>query len=168
MALYTGIRIGELCGLKWEDVDNDSIKIKRTVQRLKSDTKNKTMVCVGSPKTSTSIRTIPIPSFFKKTVSSFKEISTEEYVLGTSKLPLIEPRVLQWKFKKYLVEANIENANFHSLRHTFATRSVECGFDAKSLSEILGHANVQTTLNKYVHSSFQLKAENMNKLEKIL
>ena len=168
LALYTGIRIGELCGLKWEDFDDKCIKIKRTVQRLKGDTAGETKLFIGTPKTNTSIRTIPIPCFFKETIEMFKKISNEEYVLGTSKIHLAEPRILQWKFKKYLIEADIEKANFHSLRHTFATRSIECGCDVKSLSEILGHSSVQTTLNKYVHSSFKLKSENINKLAQFL
>jgi integrase len=76
--------------------------------------------------------------------------------------------MLQYKFKKYLQQADVEQANFHALRHTFATRCVECGFEIKSLSEILGHANVQITLNKYVHSSFELKQNNMELLKHIL
>ena len=74
---------------------------------------------------------------------------------------------MQYRFKKYLIEANIEKANFHALRHSFATRAVECGFEIKSLSELLGHANVQVTLQKYVHSSFALKRDNMELLKSV-
>ena len=76
----------------------------------------------------------------------------------------VEPRTMQNKFKKYLKESRIENANYHCLRHTFATRCVEVGFEIKSLSEVLGHSNVNITLNRYVHSSFELKFDNINRL----
>ena len=72
---------------------------------------------------------------------------------------------MQNRFKTYLQEGKIEEANFHSLRHTFATRCIEAGFDVKTLSEILGHSSVKITLDKYVHSSMQLKRNNMEKLK---
>lgn len=164
LALYTGLRIGELCGLKWEDINENSIKVRRTVQRLKRDDDKGTELFIGEPKTRTSMREIPIPSFLKKHLELFKNESVSEYVLGTKTIPIAEPRIMQIRFKKYLKEADVEKANFHSLRHTFATRCVEGNFEIKSLSEVLGHANVDITLNRYVHSSFQLKATNMEKL----
>ena len=90
----------------------------------------------------------------------------DTYVLtGTEKY--MEPRVLQYRLKKYADECNIENLHFHALRHTFATRCVEVGFEIKSLSEILGHATTTMTLDRYVHSSIDLKRNNMKKLEAI-
>ena len=147
VALYTGLRVGELCALKWEDIGKDSITVRRTMQRLKKDGTNGTELHVGSPKTKTSLRTIPIPSFLREQ---------------------IEPRTMQYRFCRYLKEADIEKENFCALRHTFATRCVEAGFEIKALSEVLGHANVQTTLNKYVHSSFDLKRANMELLSLVL
>ena len=96
-----------------------------------------------------------------------KSANWQEYFLGERGQPIAEPRIMQYKFKKYLEEAGIEKANFHALRHSFATRCVEVGFDIKSLCEILGHASIQTTLSNYVHSSFELKQSNMELLSKI-
>ena len=77
---------------------------------------------------------------------------------------IIEPRLLQRKFSAIIIECGLEKANFHALRHTFATRCIEAGVDVKTLSEILGHSDVKTTLNRYVHSSFELKQNSMDKL----
>lgn len=167
-ALYTGLRIGELCALRWEDIEENCITVRKTMQRLKKTAANGTELFIGAPKTDTSLRTIPMPSFLKELIASFKENRpVGEYFLAEPSLPMTEPRVMQYKFVKYLRAAGIEKANFHALRHTFATRCVECGFEIKSLSEILGHANVQTTLNRYVHSSLSLKQANMDLLKLI-
>ncbi|MBE6638907.1 MAG: site-specific integrase [Ruminococcaceae bacterium] len=169
LTLYTGLRIGELCALHWNDLANGRIKVRKTMQRVRSTTGPGTELWIGPPKTETSMREIPVPSFLVALVERFRlENQGQAYVLGTPKMPIVEPRVMQYKFKRYLLEAEIEHANFHSLRHSFATRSVECGFDVKSLTEILGHAKVQITLDRYVHSSFALKCSNMEKLRQIL
>lgn len=168
VALYTGLRVGELCALKWEDIGRDSITVRRTMQRLKTGDTG-TELHIGSPKTKTSLRTIPIPSFLQELIETFrKQELAESYFLASSPGEVIEPRSMQYRFCRYLKEAGIEKANFHALRHTFATRCVEAGFEIKSLSEVLGHANVQTTLNKYVHSSFDLKRANMELLSLVL
>lgn len=168
LALYTGLRIGELCGLKWEDISEDRIHVRRTVQRLQNENNSGTKLYIGTPKTATSIREIPVPSFLKELIEEFRANSTQEFVLGTDKMPIAEPRIMQIKFKEYLAATQIEKATFHTLRHTFATRCVEVDFEVKSLSTVLGHSNVATTLSLYVHSTFQLKLENMEKLQKIL
>lgn len=168
LALYTGLRIGELCALKWEDIKDGRINVRRTVQRLQNTNGKGTKLYVSTPKTSTSIREIPIPSFLKELIEIYQSNSQQEFVLGTAIVPIAEPRIMQIKFKKYLIEAQIENANFHALRHTFATRCVEVGFEIKSLSEVLGHSNIATTLSRYVHATFQLKLDNMEKLQQIL
>lgn len=165
VALYTGLRIGELCALHWEDMDESSIIVKRTMQRLQKQDGSGTELVIGTPKTGSSCRVIPIPSFLKGMIEEFRKKKGESiYFLSSSPHKILEPRNLQYKFQKYLKEASIEKANFHALRHTFATRCVEKGFETKSLSEVLGHSNVQTTLNKYVHSSFELKQTNMELL----
>lgn len=165
IALYTGVRIGELCALHWKDIANNSIAVRRTMQRLQRGDGKGTELYIGPPKTDSSTRVIPLPSFLVSLVEPFRNAQKEDdYFLSTCPYKITEPRNLQYKFKKYLTEAGIEKANFHALRHTFATRCVECGFELKSLSEILGHANVQTTLNRYVHSSFELKRVNMELL----
>lgn len=165
ISLYTGIRVGELCALQWKDINNGTIKIYKTLHRLK-DENGKSTIFIDSPKTFHSNRTIPIPLFLNTIIES-KRSDSENYVIANESVKIIEPRLMQIKFKRMTEECGLENVTFHTLRHTFATRCVECGFDIKSLSEILGHADVKTTLNKYVHSSMELKQANMNKLNQI-
>lgn len=165
ISLYTGIRVGELCALQWKDINNGTIKIYKTLHRLK-DENGKSTIFIDSPKTFHSNRTIPIPLFLNTIIES-KRSDSENYVIANESVKIIEPRLMQIKFKRMTEECGLENVTFHTLRHTFATRCVECGFDIKSLSEILGHSDVKTTLNKYVHSSMELKQANMNKLNQI-
>lgn len=94
--------------------------------------------------------------------------SSSGYLLTNDDFKFIEPRTMQNKFKKVLKSAGIADANFHALRHTFATRCIELGFDVKSLSEILGHATVNITMNRYVHPTYEMKKENMQKLSELL
>lgn len=167
ICLYTGIRIGELCALRWEDIsfEEETICIQRTMQRIQNKNENtkKTKIIITTPKSNCSIRTIPMSKILIDTLSVY-QTSSEGYVLTNSESKFIEPRAMQNHFKKVLKICEIEAANFHSLRHTFATRCVEVGFDVKSLSEILGHATVNITMNRYVHPSLELKKENMKKL----
>ena len=165
-ALYTGIRIGELCALQWGDINNGYIVISKTMQRIRNGT-GQSVVVIDSPKTFNSNRTIPIPNFLNAIIEERRE-SPENYVLSTKSLKFVEPRLMQIKFKKITEICGFNNVTFHTLRHTFATRCVECDCDIKSLSEILGHADVNTTLNRYVHSSLELKQNNINKLQKFV
>ncbi|MCX4267201.1 MAG: site-specific integrase [Lachnospiraceae bacterium] len=175
LALFTGIRVGELCALTWENIHLDSgvISICQTMQRVENTefksrrTDMKTRVIITSPKSSCSIREIPLPAFLIDILKNTPH-SERGYFLSDSEELFIEPRNLQTHFKTVLKGAGIEDANFHALRHTFATRCVELGFDIKSLSEVLGHANVNITLNKYVHPSMELKRDNMEKLSQLL
>ncbi len=162
VALYTGIRIGELCALQWKDIQDGTIKINKTMQRL--STGNRTEIVVGEPKTPTSNRIIPLPSFLSVEIEKFRRINEETHFLSNLTYTTIEPRVMQYHFKRYIESLNIEDANFHCLRHTFATRCVEENFELKSLSEVLGHRTINVTMNRYVHSSIELKASNMEKL----
>lgn len=169
ICLYTGIRIGELCALQWKNVSlsENAIKIEYTMQRLQSENLNavqKTRIIVTEPKSYAALKTIPLPEFVIDVIKPFAG-SPNTYVLSGECKKIIEPRTMQNKFKTYLAEGKIEEANFHSLRHTFATRCIEAGFDVKTLSEILGHSSVKITLDKYVHSSMQLKRSNMEKLK---
>ena len=171
ISLYTGIRIGELCALKWEDIsfEDKCIFIHNTMQRLqtKDNQDKKTEIVISSPKSVCSIRAVPIPSelFRLMQVQKGKPYS---YIL-TGKINIyVEPRTMQNRFKSIIRKCGIADANFHSLRHTFATRCIELGFDVKSLSEILGHASINITLNRYVHPSMDLKMKNMNMLSDFL
>lgn len=166
ICLYTGIRIGEICALKWEDIslDDKQIKIHHTMQRLQCENEStKTKIIITTPKSKCSIRAIPLPDVI---VDIMRENygGSSGYVLTGRNEKFVEPRTMQNHFKRVLLESNIRNVNYHTLRHTFATRCVELGFDVKSLSEILGHASVNITMNRYVHPSMELKRDNMNKL----
>lgn len=164
-ALYTGLRIGELCALQWKDISNSTITINKSMNRLKTNN-SKSEIVIDSPKTNSSNRKIPYPQFLNNIIEQWRK-ENSSFVLSTNKLDFIEPRLLQIKFSKIVNECSLENVTFHTLRHTFATRCIECGCDAKTLSEILGHSDVKTTLNRYVHSSMELKQINMNKLQNI-
>ena len=158
LSLYTGIRVGELCALQWEDFDlaHSKLKIRKTMQRIQdlgNGSVSKTKIVITEPKSQCSI--LDVAKKFASNPKAYILTGTDQY---------IEPRTMQNRFKSYVKECNVEPANFHVLRHTFATRCVEVGFEVKSLSEVLGHANVNITLNRYVHSSFELKHSNMNKL----
>ncbi len=168
LTLFTGIRIGEICALRWENIslEDKTIKINATMQRLKdidADSTKKTRISISSPKSSQSLRMIPMSDFLAELCERRRSANPSAFVL-TGTTDYMEPRVLQYRLKKYSSECGLEGVHFHSLRHTFATRCVEVGFEIKSLSEILGHANTTITLNCYVHSSMELKRSNMNKL----
>lgn len=168
LSLYTGIRIGELCALQWENlnISSSTLKVRKTMQRIQETNigaASKTKVIITEPKSSCSIRDIPLPSFLVEITRQF-ENHPKAFILSDERNKYVEPRTMQNRFKSYISESGIANANFHALRHTFATRCVEVGFEIKSLSEILGHSNVNITLNRYVHSSFKLKCSNVNKL----
>lgn len=160
-ALYTGLRIGELCALRWEDISDNTIHISKTMQRLKNSL-GKTEIMILQPKTASSDRIIPVPKALVTLIEERRKAGG--YMLTQTNGRLVEPRLLQRKFSKLIEECGLDSANFHTLRHTFATRCIEAGVDVKTLSEILGHSDVKTTLNKYVHSSFELKQSSMDKL----
>lgn len=172
LTLFTGIRIGELCALQYKNVlfNEATIVISGTLQRIqKKDNKNskKTKIIITTPKSISSIRKIPIPlSIIPLLIKIYGEGSG--FLLTGDEYKFIEPRTIQNHFRKILNEVKISQINFHTLRHTFATQCLINGMDIKSLSEILGHANVNITLDKYVHPSFEDKRKNMNKLGEYL
>jgi integrase len=168
LSLYTGIRVGEVCALRWENISlpEQTLRVKSTMQRMRnfqSEAGGKTSVCVTEPKSKCSVRAIPLPAFLMPVLTEMAAFPKAFVLTGESGC-FVEPRVMQNRFKDYLQQAGIADANYHSTRHTFSTRCVESGFEIKSLSEILGHANVKITLERYVHSSFALKRANMDRL----
>lgn len=165
LSLFMGLRIGEICGLKWEDIDikHKLLRVNRTVQRIcKQNGSNKTTVVITEPKSTNSKRCIAIPDFLIPYLLKFKK-NDEDYVLSGSE-KLIEPRTMQYRYKKLLESAEVESSNYHQLRHTFATNCIEKGFDAKTLSAVLGHSTIALTLNRYVHPNRQHERRMMNSL----
>lgn len=173
LSLFTGIRIGELCSLKWDDVSfqDGALTVSRTLQRIEnlgSDKRNKTVVRVESQKNQYSLRVIPLPSPLLCRMKQLRGGARgDDYVLSGSGR-YVEPRLCQYRFKKLIKSAGIADINFYVLRHTFATRCAELGVDAKTISELLGHASVNVTLNRYVQSSFDRQRECLEKLSLFL
>jgi integrase len=171
VCLFTGLRIGEICGLRWEDIslEDRTVRIRRTIQRIQSssDTGSKTHVIITSPKSVNSLRTIPIPDVLFPIICEHQNINYGFFLTNSSE-KFVEPRLMQFHFKKVLEECGLEHANFHALRHSFATRCVELGMDVKSLSEILGHSGISITMERYVHPSMEVKRENINRLSALL
>ena len=169
LALATGLRIGEICGLRWTDISTTTgtLRVRNTIQRvknLKNPSETKTIIQLGPPKTYSSIRTIPLTESIRLLCLRFQIDDPEAFVLtGCKKMP--EPRILQRKMKSFTDACHLENVHFHTLRHTFATRCIEVGCDVKTLSEILGHSSIHMTMNRYVHPSIELKRQNLQKLD---
>ena len=162
LCLFTGLRIGELCGLKWEDIDFDfnTLFVKRTVQRVSRN--GKSTVIIGTPKSRTSVRIVPIPTFMMEIMKKYR--SANQLYIITNSIKPTEPRTMQNRFKSVLRACQLRNVNFHLLRHTYATVCIEKGFDPKALSELLGHADASITLNRYVHSSLDMKKKYVSRL----
>lgn len=164
----TGIRIGELCALKWSDINLEkrTLTVRNTVQRIKNLGGNTaTKLIVTSPKSCSSAREIPLPDFIIPLLLNLK--TNGEYYLLSGTRSIVEPRTMQYRFKRILSDLKLSDVSFHSLRHQFATNCIELGFDVKTLSEILGHSSVEITLNRYVHSSMDRKAKCMKSLSAI-
>lgn len=175
LSLCMGLRLGEICALRKGQIlyRDEILQVRATMQRIqnfndevdwKGRENRKTRVIITSPKSACSVRDIPMPGFMVERLMRLKTSDDNVFVLtGTSK-KFVEPRTFENIFKRYLMECNMEIVNFHALRHTFATRCIEKGCDVKTLSEILGHANVNITLNRYVHSSMEQKRKWMSEM----
>jgi len=170
LSLYIGLRIGEICALKWEDIDFDKnlISINSTIQRIAlldnfDKMGNKTKVVTDKPKSAKSTRQVPMPEAVSEVLKKIEQL--DGYVLNKNG-KFLDVRTLQYRFKSVLKRAEIRDIKFHVLRHTFATRCVECGIDVKIISEILGHSTVQLTLDRYVHPLMEQKQEAMRSLKR--
>lgn len=151
--------------MKWSDINLGKriITIRNTVQRIKNNDGNTaTKLVVTSPKSRSSFREIPLPDFLVPLLNDIK--ASHEYYLLSGSRSVVEPRTMQYRFKRILADLKLSDVSFHSLRHQFATNCIELGFDVKTLSEILGHSSVGITLNRYVHSSMDRKAKYMKSL----
>ncbi len=163
LCLYSGLRIGELIALQWKDID--LAKGLLTVSRSCHDTSGG--IVFDEPKTATSRRIIPLPKQLLPKLKSIKKSSNSDFVVSAGG-NAVSVRSYQRSFELLLKKLNIDHRGFHSLRHTFATRALECGMDVKTLSEILGHKNPTVTLNRYAHSLLEHKSAMMNRLGKLL
>ena len=168
LCLYTGLRIGELLALKWSDLDlqKGMLAVCRSCHDGR-DGNGKYIRIEDSPKTSSSRRVIPLPKQLIPLIKDAKKKNDSEYVVSAKGMP-ISVRSYQRTFDLIQKRLGIRHRGFHSLRHTFATRALECGMDVKTLSEILGHKSPTVTLNRYVHSLMEHKQDMMNKLGKLL
>lgn len=167
LCLYTGLRIGELLALTWKDIDfgKGLLFVSKTCHDS-SDGYNHIRI-IDSPKTIHSRRMIPVPKQILSLLKNLKKLSNCEYIIADGDKPVFV-RSYQRTFELLLKKLGIAHKGFHSLRHTFATRAIECGMDVKTLSELLGHKNATVTLNRYAHSLLEHKTDMMNRLGKLL
>jgi integrase len=160
------LRIGEVCGLKWNSIDftHSELTVKSSLNRVINydGKKKKTSVIEIEPKTKKSRRTILLPKFLCQILKRLKRDSKSDYCISMKSGKAVEPRMMQVIYTKLLKTAEIAYVNFHTLRHTFATRAIELCADVKTLSEVLGHANTMITVNRYAHSLTEQKHKMMN------
>lgn len=169
ISLFTGLRLGEVCALDWADIslEEGTLWVHRTMQRIQDRTAGdrRTRVVITEPKSPCSRRVIPLPRPLERVLSASPG---EGFVLTNCSERFMEPRTLENRFKAALRRSGVADANFHALRHTFATRCVERGCDIKSLSEILGHSTVGITMDRYVHPSLEMKRRNICLLDGLM
>ncbi|MBQ8373988.1 MAG: site-specific integrase [Clostridia bacterium] len=167
LCLYTGLRIGELLALSWEDIDFEKglLTVTKTCHDGTIDGKRTRLI--DRPKTDSSRRIIPLPKQIVRLLKAQKSRAKCDFLIADGEKPVFV-RSYQRSFELLLKKIHIPHRGFHSLRHTFATRALECGIDVKTLSELLGHKNATITLNRYVHSLLEHKTEMMNRLGKLL
>lgn len=167
LCLYTGLRIGELLALTWNDIDFAKNTLSVTKSCHDGYINSKHCVIIDTPKTQNSTRQIPLSKPLINLLKQLRKNTQSKYVISHNNKPILV-RSYQRTFELLLKKLNIQHKGFHALRHTFATRALECGMDVKSLSEILGHKNTTITLNRYAHSLWEHKANMMDKLGKLL
>ena len=170
LALYTGLRLGEICALKWENIDFDEgcIHVTHTLQRVRVyERGKKTALLYMTPKSDTSERDIPLPVFLLDMLQTHFERNSRQaadFIFGEQNKPA-EPRTMQYRFHRLVKQAGLRGVHFHTLRHTFATRCLEKGFDIGTLCEILGHSSAKVTLDFYTHSTPTQKKKSMHRLQ---
>ena len=170
IVLSTGMRIGEVCALKWSDIDliDGVININQTIQRVYviGENSRKTELILDSPKTKNSLRSIPISADLLKLLKAISKIANPDFFILTNEDKPTEPRTYRSYYKNLLQKLNIPDLNFHGLRHSFASSLIEAKVDVKTVSVLLGHSNISTTLNLYVHPSDEQKKTAINQLFK--
>lgn len=172
ISLTTGLRIGEICGLKWSDIDvcNETITVRRTIERIyiiEGDCKHTELV-INTPKTKNSCREIPINKELLTMVKPLKKVVNNEFYVLTNEEKPTEPRTYRNYYHRLMKRLDIPRLKYHGLRHSFATRCIESNCDYKTVSVLLGHANITTTLNLYVHPNMEQKKRCITKMLKSL
>ncbi|AXP79727.1 Transposase [Mariniflexile rhizosphaerae] len=172
ICLSSGMRIGEVCALTWEDVDTENgiISVNRTIQRIYviEDGSRKTELILDTPKTKNSIREIPISKDLLRILKPFKKIVNPAFFVLTNDIKPTEPRTYRSYYKNLMKELKMPDLKFHGLRHSFATRCIESNCDYKTVSVLLGHSNISTTLNLYVHPNMEQKKKAIEQMFKAL
>lgn len=172
ICLSSGMRIGEVCALTWQDIDTDNgvININRTIQRIYviENGTRKTELILDTPKTKNSIREVPISRDLLKILKPFKKIVNPSFFVLTNDAKPTEPRTYRSYYKNLLKHLDIPEIKFHGLRHSFATRCIESKCDYKTVSVLLGHSNISTTLNLYVHPNMEQKKKAIEQMFKAL
>ncbi|RZK60520.1 MAG: site-specific integrase [Pedobacter sp.] len=170
ICLSGGMRIGEICALSWEDIDIDQgvIHIRKTLQRIYTieDNERKTELILDTPKTKNSIREIPMSRDLIRLLKPIKKIMNANFFVLTNDAKPTEPRTYRSYYKSLMEHLGMPNLKFHSLRHSFATRCIESKCDYKTVSVLLGHANISTTLNLYVHPNLEQKKKAIDQMFK--
>lgn len=172
ICLSAGIRIGEICALTWDDIDTETgiINIRKTIQRIYviEDNDRRTELILDTPKTKNSIRDIPMSKDLLKMLKPIKKVVNSSFYLLTNDAKPTEPRTYRNYYKKLMKELDMPELKFHGLRHSFATRCIESKCDYKTVSVILGHSNISTTLNLYVHPNMEQKKKCIDQMFKAL
>ena len=166
VCLYTGLRIGELCALRWGSIDFESgqLTIRHSMTRVNNYDEPavaKTKIVFEEPKTAKSKRVLPLPEFLCAILKKLRKESCSEFVFSVDGNKPIQPRTMQYLYQRLLEKTDLKYRNFHALRHTFATRAIELGVDIKTVSEALGHSNAVITINRYTHSLMEQKQKMM-------
>ena len=172
ISLSTGLRIGEICALKWSDINvaDGTITVQRTIERIYvvEGEKKHTQLVINTPKTVNSCREIPMSKELLAMVKPMKKVVNGDFYVLTNEDKPKEPRTYRNYYNRLMEKLDIPKLKYHGLRHSFATRCIEAGCDYKTVSVLLGHANISTTLNLYVHPNMEQKKRCINKMLKSL
>lgn len=172
ICLSSGLRIGEVCALRWNDLDIDTgtLNVERTIERiymLEGDRKH-TELIISTPKTKNSCREIPMSRELLSLIKPLKKVVNPDFYVLTNEETPTEPRTYRNYYKRFMEKLGMPRLKFHGLRHSFATRCIECNCDYKTVSVLLGHSNISTTLNLYVHPNMEQKKKCIDKMFKAL